>query len=149
MTPVAPSLAFFTTIASALAAAFVLVASPSALAQDGCAQVEVQNVRPGQGYMMLSAYGSADTWRKKPMTQVRMPVGDSTTMRFAVCSLSGNEVTLMLFQDLDGDGRMATNIVGIPTEPWGSSGTPGTFGPSWEIGRVKLDGRVIVVRMST
>jgi uncharacterized protein (DUF2141 family) len=58
-------------------------------------------------------------------------------------------VALTLYQDLDGDGRMGANIVGLPTEPWGSSGTPGTFGPSWETGRVKLDGSVIVVRMST
>jgi uncharacterized protein (DUF2141 family) len=149
MKPSSSSITVFTIAASALAAALVLFASPPAWAQDGCVQVEVQNVRPGQGQMMLAAFGSAETWRKKPLTQMRMPVGDGATMRFTVCGLAGSEVALTLFQDLDGDGRMGTNVVGIPTEPWGASGTPGTFGPTWETGRVKLDGSVIIVRMST
>ncbi|MFN0185151.1 MAG: DUF2141 domain-containing protein [Aquabacterium sp.] len=137
------------TTAVALLSATLLTAAPPAAAQDGCAQVEVLNIRPQQGHLMLVAYASADTWRKQPLTQLRLAAGDSTTMRFAVCGLAGaGEVALMLFQDLDSDGRLGTNVVGMPTEPWGSSGTPGTFGPSWDTGRVKLDGRLIVVRMS-
>lgn len=134
--------------AAALMATVLLASAPAAVAQDGCAQVEVQNVRPSQGHLMLAAYGSRDTWRKTPLTELRLPVGTSATMRFRVCGMSGREVALTLFQDIDGDGRMATNIVGTPSEPWGSSGSPGTFGPSWETGRVPLDGNVIVVRMS-
>ncbi len=138
-----------TTTACALLSA-VLLAAPPAAAQDGCAQVEVQNVRPKLGLLMVAAFASADTYRKKPLSQLRLEAGDSATMRFQVCGLgASSEVALTLFQDLDGDGRMGTNLVGIPSEPWGSSGTPGTFGPSWETGRVKLDGTLIVVKMST
>lgn len=139
-----------TPTALALLTAAPLAAAPPARAQDGCAAVEVQNVRAQQGQMMVAAFGSADTYRKKPLVQLRLPAGDGTTMRFQLCGLAGStEVALTLFQDLDSDGRMGTNLVGLPTEPWGSSGSPGTFGPSWETGRVKLDGSVIVVRMST
>ena len=138
-----------TTTAGALLSA-VLLAAPPAAAQDGCAQVEVQNVRPKLGLLMVAAFASADTYRKKPLSQLRLEAGDSATMRFQVCGLgASSEVALTLFQDLDGDGRMGTNLVGIPSEPWGSSGSPGTFGPSWETGRVKLDGATIVVKMST
>jgi uncharacterized protein (DUF2141 family) len=141
--------AVFTTTAVALVSAALLAPSPAA-AQDGCAQVEVQNVRPKQGLLMVAAFASADTYRKKPLSQLRLEAGDSATMRFQVCGLgASSEVALTLFQDLDSDGRMGTNLVGIPSEPWGSSGSPGSFGPSWDTGRVKLDGTLIVVKMST
>lgn len=149
MTP-ATALTTVVVAAPALGLAALLTAAPPAHAQEGCATVEVHNVRPLQGQLMVAAYGSADTYRKKPLAQLRLPAGEGTTQRFRLCGLPGSgEVALMLFQDLDSDGRMGANIVGMPTEPWGSSGSPGTFGPSWQTGRVKLDGQPIVVRMST
>jgi uncharacterized protein (DUF2141 family) len=148
-----PPIAWFPTAsraALALSGVLLLATPASAQAQDGCATVEVQNVRPNQGQLMVAAFGSADSYRKKPLAQLRLPAGEGATTRFQLCGMAGStEVALTLFQDLDSDGRMGANIVGLPTEPWGSSGTPGTFGPSWETGRVKLDGSVIVVRMST
>jgi uncharacterized protein (DUF2141 family) len=123
-------------------------AAQAAQAAEGCATVEVQHVRPQQGQLMLAAFASADTYRKKPLVQMQLAAGDAT-MRFAVCGLgAAQELALTLFQDLDGDGRMGSNLIGMPTEPWGSSGSPGTFGPTWDTGRVKLDGSVIVVKMS-
>jgi len=150
MKPTTPLHTVFTTTALSLLAAALLATAPTAQAQEDCTTVEVQNVRPQQGQLMLVAYDSAESYRKKPVARLRLPAGDAATQRFQLCGLAGStEVALTMFQDLDSDGRMGANIVGMPTEPWGSSGTPGTFGPSWETGRVKLDGSVIVVRMST
>jgi uncharacterized protein (DUF2141 family) len=149
MTRSALSAAWATTGLSLISAA-LLVAAPPAEAQDGCANVEVHNVRPQQGQLLVAAFASADTYRKTPLTQLRLPAGAAPTQRFQLCGLAGStEIALTLFQDLDSDGRLGTNRVGIPTEPWGSSGTPGPMGPSWETGRVTLDGSVIVVRMSS
>ena len=129
-----------------LLASLVASASPTALAQD-CASVEVHYVRPGQGSLMVAAFGSADSYGKKPLTSVRLPAGEAV-MRFQLCGLSGTDVALTLFQDLDNDGKMGRNLLGLPTEPWGSSGTPGMFGPSWDTGRVALDAVPIVVNLS-
>ncbi len=138
-----------TPVLAALAGAVALTAAPPVQAQDGCATVEVQHVRPQQGQLLVQAFGSADTYRKKAVAMLRLPAGDSATQRFQLCGLAGSgEVAVVLFQDLDSDGRMGTNVVGIPTEPWGSSGSPSPFGPTWDTGRVKLDGSVIVVRLS-
>jgi uncharacterized protein (DUF2141 family) len=150
MKPPMALLTLFARPALACASAALLATAAPVHAQEGCATVEVHNVRPQQGQLMVAAFGSADTYRKKPLAQLRLPAGDAPMQRLQLCGLAGSaEVALTLYQDLDGDGRMGANIVGLPTEPWGSSGTPGTFGPSWETGRVKLDGSVIVVRMST
>lgn len=122
-------------------------APPAAPATAGCATVEIQNVRPQQGTVMVAAYGSADSYGKQPLVQVRVPAGE-INMSVQLCGLSGTEVALMLFQDLDGDGKMARNLMGMPTEPWGSSGNPGMFGPKWDTGKVALDGAPIAVKMS-
>ena len=128
---------------------FLLALCGPALAQStpGCAAVEVENVRPQQGQLMLAAYGSAEDFGKKPLASLRLPAGEAS-MRFEFCGLSGDAVALTMFQDLDNDGKLAKNVLGVPTEPWGSSGSPGPFGPSWENGKVALDGRAIVVRLS-
>lgn len=151
--PRRPSSGAATALPAALAAiagcAVLVLASPQASAQPaGCVSVEVHHVVPQQGFLMLAAYADADSYAKKPAHQLRVPAPDATQASLALCGVSAAALAIMLFQDLDGDGRMARNPLGVPTEPWGSSGRSGVFGPSWELGRVTLDGQPIVVRMS-
>ena len=136
-------------IAAFVAALFAATLALPAQAQTAtaCAQVEVHNVRPQQGQLMLAAFADADSFQKKPVTSLRLAAG-AAVMQFQVCGLPGSTVSLTLFQDLDSDGKMGRNLIGIPTEPWGSSGTPGAMGPSWSTGRVALDGKPIVIQMS-
>ncbi len=129
--------------AAALAAASLVHAQTAT----GCALVQVQNVRPQQGQLMVAAYGDEESYSKKPLAQLRLAAGDAV-MRFELCGLSGDTVALTLFQDLNSDGKMGRNLVGMPTEPWGSSGTPGAMGPTWATGRVALNGKPIVVVLS-
>jgi uncharacterized protein (DUF2141 family) len=131
----------------ALPAAAQSNATPPAAAQSGCATVEVYNVRPGQGFLMVAAFADGASFRSRPTVALRLPAA-AATMRFPLCGLVGDVVALALFQDLDGDGKMGANLVGMPTEPWGSSGSPGAFGPSWDSAKVALDGSPIVVRLS-
>jgi uncharacterized protein (DUF2141 family) len=133
-------------LASYLFAAIAATHSLPALAQD-CSTVEVRNVRPGQGSLMIAAYADADSYGRKPVTSIRLPAGDAV-MSFQLCGLNGSDLALMLFQDLDSDGKMGRNLLGLPTEPWGSSGTPGMMGPTWQTGRVTRDAAPIVVNMS-
>jgi uncharacterized protein (DUF2141 family) len=133
-------------VASLVFSATAALLAPQAFAQT-CATVEVQNVRPNQGFLMLAAFSSADTYNKKPLTSLRVAAGNAT-MSFQLCGLSGDSVALTLFQDLDSDGKMGQNLLGMPTEPWGASGSPGMFGPQWDTTKVALDGNTIVVKMS-
>jgi uncharacterized protein (DUF2141 family) len=139
-----------TTIVTALlplACAAMASAGPALAQPAGCATVEVENVRPQQGHLMMAAYANAEDFGKKALASLRLPAGEAR-MRFLLCGLSGEAVALTLFQDLDSDGKMGKNVLGMPIEPWGASGTPGAFGPAWDTGKVPLDGRVIAVRLS-
>ena len=135
------------TAQTAAPAAAPATATTTAAPATGCATVNIDNVRPQQGQLMLAAYGDAATYGKKPMVALRVPAGEAR-MQVQLCGLSGTQVALMLYQDLDSDGKMARNLMGLPTEPWGSSGNPGMFGPQWDTGKVALDGSPIAVKMS-
>jgi len=129
------------------------VAAPAAPAASAaapagrCVSVDVHNVRPQQGQLFLAAYGSAETYNKKPLASARVPAGDAIT-RVQLCGIGGHEFAVTLYQDLDGDGKMAKNMLGLPTEPWGSTGKPGMFGPSWETGKVTLNGNPVIATLS-
>jgi uncharacterized protein (DUF2141 family) len=125
-------------------------AAPAASAADPagrCVSVDVHNVRPQQGQLFLAAYVSAETYNKRPLASTRVPAGDAIT-RVQLCGISGHEFAVTLYQDLDGDGKMAKNMLGLPTEPWGSTGKPGMFGPSWETGKVTLNGNPVIAQLS-
>jgi uncharacterized protein (DUF2141 family) len=145
-TPWSPVMTTRPVFATAVLALLGSLSGLSVQAQE-CATVEVRNVRPGQGSLMIAAYADADSYGKKPVTAIRLPAGEAV-MTFQLCGLAGKDVALMLFQDLDNDGKMGRNLLGLPTEPWGSSGTPAMFGPTWETGRVARDAAPIVVNMS-
>jgi uncharacterized protein (DUF2141 family) len=108
----------------------------------------VRNVRPQTGHLMAAAYLSAEAFTsKQPATAVRIPAGEATTT-FTLCGLSGPAVAITMFQDLDSDGKMKTNLLGLPQEPWGASGKPGAMGPTWDKTQVTRDGGPIVVTLS-
>ena len=130
-----------------LAATLICTLTLAAAQSQRCVTVEVQNVRPQQGQLMLAAYGDAESFGKKALLTLKVPAGDATT-RFELCGVSGSALAITMYQDLDGDGTMARNLLGMPTEPWGSSGQPGNFGPSWETGKVLLDGSPIIVKLA-
>jgi uncharacterized protein (DUF2141 family) len=114
----------------------------------GCAAVEVRNLQPGKGQLMLAAYGDASSFRKTTEVEMMLAV-TAETMPLQVCGLSGNAVALTLFQDLNGNGQLDTNPFGIPTEPWGASGraTP-MSAPTWDSAQVPLAGSPIVIRLT-
>ena len=133
------------TLAAAISALFI--AAGPAQAQS-CITVEVQNVRPDQGMLMIAAYGDAASFNKTPLVATMMRAGPETTI-VPLCHLTGSSVALMLYQDLNGNGKLDLNVLGIPTEPWGASGKPTTMSaPTWETASVPLDGTTIVIKLS-
>ena len=120
-------------------------------AAPGCTEVEVHNVRPKEGLVMVAVYADEATFRKQTLKSLRLPAGEQAVQRFELCELglaTGAKVSLVLFQDLNSDGKLNANFMGIPSEPWGASGTPGMMGPQWATTAVPLNGSPIVVKLS-
>ena len=130
---------------SSTLAALAFTATASA---QTCTDIEVRNVRPEQGTLMLAAYDSLDDFNKKSVAMLQLRAG-AETMRFSFCVPGAGPVALMLYQDLNDNKKLDTNVMGIPSEPWGSSGKASSFGPpTWAAAQMPLDGKAIVVLLS-
>ena len=105
-----------------------------------CHTLEITGLKTGAGPLMLAAYASAESFFKKPAWVNSTPV-DGATMRVALCNWDAAEVAIAAFQDSNGNGRLDSNPMGIPTEPTASSGhTPLFRAPSWGDAKVPLNG---------
>lgn len=133
-----------------LAVALGLASLGTAAQAQSCHPVEIRNVRPGQGTVMVSAYTDAADFnlRRAAAAEVRAGAADSLTLQ--VCGLNGAaSVALMVTQDLNGNGKLDRNLLGLPTEPWGASANPSAMAaPRWDTTQVPLTGNTIVVKLS-
>jgi uncharacterized protein (DUF2141 family) len=130
-----------------IALAAACLAPFSARAQT-CAPVEVRNVRPDQGMVMVAAYGDAADYGTRPLALMQLRP-DRPTLNFSVCGITGPAFALSTFQDLNRNGKLDTNVLGVPSEPWGASGKPSNFeAPNWKTTSVTVDGQPVVVPLS-
>ncbi len=120
----------------------------AAMAQT-CREIEVRNVRPNQGAVMLSAFTSAADFEAKQSAMASTArAGSADTLRMQFCGTPGSSVSLLVMQDLNGNGKLDRNVLGMPTEPWGASAGP-TGAPTWDTTQVPLAGELpLVVQLS-
>jgi uncharacterized protein (DUF2141 family) len=110
-------------------AAAALVPLDSAQALD--LRVEVRQVQPGTGPVMGALYAESDPWMKTPrqgLTATPVTDGGPTVLVFR--DLPAGRYALSLYQDLNGNGVLDRNPLGIPREPYGfSRDAMGRMGP--------------------
>ena len=88
-------------------------------------QVEVTNLRPGIGNLMLAVNSTADKFPAKEGTLLfeTYPVKDSGTMIVEI-ELPKGAYAISLYQDLNKNQELDTKMFGIPKEPYGFSNNP-------------------------
>lgn len=114
-----------------------------------CVQIDVHNVRPDRGTLRIAAYTDAASFNKAPAATLQLRA-DSAAMTFPICDLTGvTSIAVTLYQDLNGNGKLDRNVIGIPSEPWGASGKPAAMSaPTWETTAVPRDSASIVIELS-
>jgi uncharacterized protein (DUF2141 family) len=113
----------------------------------GCMQLQVARLKVGQGRLMAAAYGSAETFFKKAVW-MNQADASSDTVALNVCGVAGSEIAFTVFQDLNGNGKLDMNPLGIPTEPYGMSGKPVFGAPSWSNAKVEAGaGRIVRIEL--
>jgi uncharacterized protein (DUF2141 family) len=118
---------------TALLPGLALLAAGSAVADDTKLTVVAGNVESDKGNIVVWVYDkSADWLSDRILTSKTMPVagnrvGDTVTVELA---LPAGEYALSVFQDINADGKLARNFIGIPKEPAGlSNNAVPRFGP--------------------
>jgi uncharacterized protein (DUF2141 family) len=102
----------------------------------GAAQltVDVVDVERLDGHVMIAVYDDADAWEasKNPVATARDRVTGST-VRVLISDLVPGRYAVRLFHDENNNGRLDTNMLGIPVENYGFSNDGGSFGtPSFD-----------------
>ena len=106
-------------------ALLVLTATATAPAYAADLIVTVTGVRAHKGILKLAVYDSAASWDgdgKAVAADEKTPDADEVTFRFA--DLSGGNVAVMAMHDENGNGKLDSNFMGMPTEGYGFSNNP-------------------------
>lgn len=118
-------------LTTALFASISAVTQAHAQTAIACPTLQFVGLKAGEGVLMVAAYGSAETFFKKPAWSQAIKV-DKDTMTVPVCNFEAAEIAVTAFQDMNGNGKLDSNPMGIPSEPYASSGKPAMFSaPTW------------------
>lgn len=122
-----------------ISAAFLCAAF--ALHAQNTLTVEVTLNKPNAGGVVrVAKCPSSEAFNMEKGCTVLHVKADAPTVRVRFEGVQEGDVALKLFHDVDGNGKLDTNWMGIPKEPYGfSNDAMGTFGPpSWEQARISI-----------
>lgn len=95
--------------------------------------VVVHNVQSGEGQVMLGLFDSASSFPKNVARGLQAAAAArdaSGRVTLVVRNLSPGSYAVSAYHDLDANGRLNSNLVGLPSEPYGfSNNARGTMGP--------------------
>lgn len=102
----------------------------SAAAMAGDLTVEITGITELKGDVHITVYNEKASWLKTAMLSQKEPA-NSDHIAFTFGDLPEGEYAIFAFQDLNQNGTLDTNAMGIPKEPYGfSNDAEGTFGPA-------------------
>ena len=114
----------------ALAVLLLAQSASAALAQQTSLTLELETGRP-EGQIAVALYRNADDFRhnRNPVRTLMLD-RDGPVTQTVISGLAPGRYAIAAFQDLNRDGKLGTNPVGIPNEPFGfSSEARARFGP--------------------
>lgn len=129
-----------------------LLTVPAVAADKADLTVTFQGMANHKGTILFVLTDSEAAYDDKapPRASVMAPVAGPTATQ-AIRGLAPGRYAIKAFHDVDGDGKMATNPFGMPTEPFAfSNNAVGMMGPAkWEAAafEVKAGSNVHVIKM--
>ncbi|WP_203290943.1 DUF2141 domain-containing protein [Maricaulis parjimensis] len=100
---------------------------------DASLTVTVEGLQTPEGAVMMALYADEASWNGGDAVEGRRVVVQGLTATVEFASLPAGDYAIRMFHDVDGDGELDTNLMGIPSEPFAfSNNARGNFGPaSW------------------
>ncbi len=92
--------------------------------------VTISNIKSETGYIMAALFDSKDTYLGSDIVRAERIAISGSSVTFSYADLPQGEYAITVFHDEDSDGKLATGMFGIPSEPYGfSNDAPVRFGP--------------------
>jgi uncharacterized protein (DUF2141 family) len=106
--------------------------------------ITVENVQKASGSIYLSIYDRADRFMdvEKIAGKQIVPVKSKGSMSIVLADLPPGEYAVSCFHDVNDNGKLDTNFLGIPTEPYAFSNNarPKFRAPNWDEARFSYPG---------
>jgi uncharacterized protein (DUF2141 family) len=114
-------------VATALLAALLCLQANAAQALD--LSIEITGAKTAKGDVLVGLFSDAETWLKKPLRGERVVAGERVMVVFR--NLPAGRYALTVFHDENSNGKLDTNMLGMPTEALAySRGARGVMGPA-------------------
>jgi len=92
--------------------------------------VEVKGVGKNTGKIYVAVYDKAERWMKKPVYSASA-FANTEGVVLSFKDVAVGEYAISLYHDENDNGKMDTNVVGMPIEPYAfSNDAAGNFGPA-------------------
>jgi uncharacterized protein (DUF2141 family) len=106
-----------------------ITTAASALSSAADLTIKVDDVKSASGTVNVAVYTTAQQFLKQPLTFTAAPaVKGSTTL--LIKDLPAGDYAFAIYHDANANGKMDTNMVGIPTEDYAfSNNAMGKMGP--------------------
>jgi uncharacterized protein (DUF2141 family) len=123
-------------LTTAICVAMALAAGSAAAAD---LTIDVLDVKPGKGAIMIALYDSAGTFLKQAARGIAAPA-TGATVNVVFRDVPAGEYAFAAFQDANGNGELDKNLMGLPTEEYAfSNNAYGHMGPpAFEAAKVAL-----------
>lgn len=93
--------------------------------------VSLEGGKPGEGVYVVGLFDAEDKWLTEVKREMRVPVDENGTAAVSFDALPIGTYAISTYQDRNENGKIDTNLLGIPKEPYAfSNEARGRFGPA-------------------
>jgi uncharacterized protein (DUF2141 family) len=127
--------------------AFIAFASAPALAGD--LVVNLHGIRAQSGLVKVAVVDSQAAWEGKaaPVQATGAPA-QGTEAKFEFKGLKPGTYAVMITHDENGNGKLDTNLIGMPLEGYGFSNNPQVMRkPTWDEARFEIGADTTVIKV--
>jgi len=110
---------------------FIFLLTSSTFAKDISVNIEIRDVKVNGGKLYMEVHNSSEGYKKKKAF-LQVPSDSKTATVNVPLELPEGEYLFSVYQDVNSNGKLDTNFLGMPKEPVGMSnykgkGIPGGF----------------------
>ena len=99
-------------------------------AQSADLQVDISNAEQGNGLVYFALYDSAEDYAGQHMREVAVSTETGQLPSAVFTGLPPGAYAITVFQDANANRKLDTNLIGLPSEPFGfSQNAMGAMGP--------------------
>jgi uncharacterized protein (DUF2141 family) len=86
--------------------------------------LQISHITGIKGELFVALHNSGDTYlskKSKPFRSATVKVKQQGSQQVSLCDVKEGQYAVSIFQDENGNGKLDSNFIGIPKEPYGFS----------------------------